>query len=121
MQARLFSPTQRLHDVHTRRTGSGQQRREDRRGPRQRDSAERTGNDSRGRDDRALAEDAGQQMTRRGSDGEDYGCGRLLIGVSVLSPHEAPKLVVKLVLDFKTNQPPVDGRKTAGSNLPSPS
>ena len=47
--------------------------------------------------------------------------GRLLIGVSVLSPHETPKLVVKFVLDFSTNQSPVDGRKTVGSNLPSPS
>ena len=38
--------------------------------PRQRDSAERADNDARGGYHRALAEDAGQQLTRLGSDGE---------------------------------------------------
>ena len=87
--------SQHLHDVHARCAGSGQQRRQYSRGHEkrcrpgdrqhaghlnyaehaarelhQRNSGERTGNDPRGGYHRALAEDAGQQATRLGPDGE---------------------------------------------------
>src|ERR1700722_11702612 len=48
-------------------------------------------------------------------------CGYLLIGISVLTPHEVTMLVVSLVLDSRMSHWPVDGRYTARSILPSPS
>ena len=47
--------------------------------------------------------------------------GRLRMGTSVAAPHWVVVYVVKFVLDFNTNQLPVDGRKTATSHIPSPS
>jgi hypothetical protein len=47
--------------------------------------------------------------------------GRRLIGTSVLNPHVAALELVKFVLDFSIAHRPVEGRKIAGSVLPSPS
>ena len=46
---------------------------------------------------------------------------RMFMGRSVAIPHTTAPLDVKLVLDFRKYHPPVDGRNTAGSVLPSPS
>src|SRR5205823_5037857 len=42
-------------------------------------------------------------------------------GTSVLRPQRTPALVPKFVLDLMKYQPPVEGRKIAGSIFPSPS